>query len=187
MQTHLKIEKMSDGLRMLFRILLTARADCLPTSCPCSSARARAREHLVLMLESSCSSAVELVLVLECSFFGVLARVLVLPMEEDPSLAKPFILRLFAFCSVCRCKIVRQSQFFSRLQALLLCSSTPSLAGLQQQQQLFDIACPTEQPSNKLRLHTLCHGVTDTGIVSWYHLRAVLRLRTSKHDTGRFR
>ena len=25
---------------------------------------------------------------------------------------------------------------------------------------VFDIACLTEQPSNELRLHTLCHGVT---------------------------
>ena len=181
-------------------VCFCARARVLSSSCSralvlvlvlvleCSSVGYRCRtEHEYCRVRVPCSSAVELVLVLECSFFGVLARVLVLPMEEDPSLAKPFILRLFAFCSVCRCKIVRQSQFFSRLQALLLCSSTPSLAGLQQQQQLFDIACPTEQPSNKLRLHTLCHGVTDTGIVSWYHLRAVLRLRTSKHDTGRFR
>ena len=38
---------------------------------------------------------------------------------------------------------------------------------------LFDVACPTEQPSNELRLHTLRHGVTVAGIVSWYHLRAV--------------
>ena len=45
---------------------------------------------------------------------------------------------------------------------------------------LFYIACLTEQPSNKLRLHTLCHEVTVTGIVSWYHLRAVLRVCTSR-------
>ena len=125
MQTHIQVEKMPDELRMLFRTLLTARTDCLPTSCSCSSARVRARVQLLLMLECSrpcscaaraharvlelvlectscpcssargralvvvvvlectscsCSSAVELVLVIECSFFGVLARVLVLPM-----------------------------------------------------------------------------------------------------------
>ena len=49
------LKKMSDGLRMSFRILVTTRTDCLPTSCSCSSARV-------------------LVLVLECSFFGLLER-----------------------------------------------------------------------------------------------------------------
>ena len=40
-------------LRMSFRILLMARTDGLPTSCLCSSARARARVHAVLKLEPS--------------------------------------------------------------------------------------------------------------------------------------
>ena len=68
--------QMPDGLRMLFRILLTARTDCLPTSCSCSSARSRARVlELVLECTScSCSRARARVLVLECSFFGVLER-----------------------------------------------------------------------------------------------------------------
>ena len=57
MQTHIDVKKMSAGLRMSFRNCMTARTDCLPTSCSCSSARARAR-----------------VLVLECSLFGVLER-----------------------------------------------------------------------------------------------------------------
>ena len=39
MQTRIHIKKMSDGLRMSFRILLTARTDCLPASCLCTSAR----------------------------------------------------------------------------------------------------------------------------------------------------
>ena len=53
---------------------------------------------------------------------------------------------------------------------------------------LFDMASLTEQPSSKFRLHTLCHGATVvTGIVSWYYLRAVLRLCTSRHYTGRSR
>ena len=46
---------MSDGLHLSFRILLTARTDCLPNSCSCSSGRIRARVHLVLMLGCSCS------------------------------------------------------------------------------------------------------------------------------------
>ena len=55
MQTHVRGEQISDGLRMSFRILLAAITDCLPTSCLCSSARARAQVHLVLMFECSCS------------------------------------------------------------------------------------------------------------------------------------
>ena len=68
--TH-RLKKMPDGLRISFRILPTARTDCLPTPCSWSSARARARGlHLVLMLEWcavvlswswSCSSAPVLV------------------------------------------------------------------------------------------------------------------------------
>ena len=38
MQTHAQVQKMSHGLRMLFRVLLTPRTDCLATSCSCSSA-----------------------------------------------------------------------------------------------------------------------------------------------------
>ena len=37
MQTHVQVKKMSDGLRMLFRILLTPLTDCLTTSCSCLS------------------------------------------------------------------------------------------------------------------------------------------------------
>ena len=73
MQIHVQVKKMSDGSRMSFRILLTARTDCLPTSRLCSNARARARVHLVLMLERSwpCSRAhvparLHLVVVFEC-------------------------------------------------------------------------------------------------------------------------
>ena len=55
MQTRIHIKKMSDGLRMSFRILLTARTGCLPTSCSCSSARARGLVH-----SSSCSLVVVL-------------------------------------------------------------------------------------------------------------------------------
>ena len=52
-------------------ILLTARTDCLATSCSCSSARACAREHLVLVPSCSCSSTAcswpqARALVLEC-------------------------------------------------------------------------------------------------------------------------
>ena len=50
---------------------------------------------------------------------------------------------------------------------------------------MFDTACLTEQPSNKLRLHTLCHGVTVEGIVSWYHLRAVYGCVFIRVDTIR--
>ena len=32
---------------------------------------------------------------------------------------------------------------------------------------MFDVADLTEPPGNKLRLHTLCHEVTVTEIVSW--------------------
>ena len=61
---------MSDGLRMSFRILLTARTDCLPTAnlvlarelvLVRGAPRARA---LVLVLSCSCSRARALVLVL---------------------------------------------------------------------------------------------------------------------------
>ena len=69
MQTTYGLKKKSDGLRMSFRILLTARTDCLPTSCSFSSAHARARVHLVLW---SCSRARARVLSCSC--------VLVLPM-----------------------------------------------------------------------------------------------------------
>ena len=70
-----QVKKMSGGLRMSFRIMLTARIraqvlvlvhEC--TSCSCSSA-------LVLVLEcTSCSCSCAVVPVLECSFFGVLER-----------------------------------------------------------------------------------------------------------------
>ena len=43
--------------------------------------------------------------------------------------------RFFAFCSVCRCKIGRQGQLFPPTPSLAIFSSTPSLAGTQQQQQ----------------------------------------------------
>ena len=46
---------------------------------------------------------------------------------------------------------------------------------------MFDIACLTEQPGNKLRLHTVCHGFTVTEIVSWYNVRAVSRVYMGKH------
>ena len=83
MQTHIQIKKISDGLRLSFRILLavSASTDCLPTSCSCSSAHARARVHLVLIeCSCSCSSArarVHLVLVLDCCRARVRARVLI--------------------------------------------------------------------------------------------------------------
>ena len=55
MQTHIEVKKMSDGLRMSFRTLLTARTDGLPASCSCSSApRAHARALVVVL---SCSRA----------------------------------------------------------------------------------------------------------------------------------
>ena len=82
MQTHVQVNKMSDGMRMSFRILLTARTDCLPTSCLCSSARTPARVRLVLMPECSCSC--------------FLCRTI--------QTSQVFIFRLFAFCSVCCCK-----------------------------------------------------------------------------------
>ena len=109
MQTHVKVKKMFDGLRMSFRILLTARTDCLPTSCSCWSARARARVHLVLVLECSCScssapraDARVLVVVLECSCF--LCRTI--------QTSQVFVFRLIVRCSVCCCKIVSKGQFF---------------------------------------------------------------------------
>ena len=59
MQTHVRVEKMSDELRMSFRIPLTARTDCLPTSCSCSCSSAP-RSHsrvVVLVLECCCARA----------------------------------------------------------------------------------------------------------------------------------
>ena len=51
---------------------------------------------------------------------------------------------------------------------------------------MFHIACHFEQPSNKRRLHTVCHGGTVTYIVSWYNLRRVARVCTSRRYTRRF-
>ena len=84
LQTHMLVKKMSHGLRMSFRILLTARPDCLPTSFSCSSARSRARVHLVLILECSWSCSrgrgrarVHRVLALECCRARARAPVLI--------------------------------------------------------------------------------------------------------------
>ena len=54
------------------------------------------------------------------------------------------------------------------------------------EQQPLDVACLTERPSNKIWLHTVCHVVTETDLVSWNHLRAVSRACTSRHCARRF-
>ena len=48
------------------------------------------------------------------------------------------------------------------------------------------MACLTEQPGNKLRLRTMCHGVTVEEIGSWCHERAVSRVCTSNHKATIF-
>ena len=83
-QTHIQVKKMSDGLRKSFRILLPDRTDCLPTSRLCWNARARARVHVVIMLECSwpCSRAhvrarLHRFVVFECCRARACARALV--------------------------------------------------------------------------------------------------------------
>ena len=44
-----------------------------------------------------------------------------------------------------------------------------------------DVTRLTEQPGNKLLLHTVCHRVPVTEIVSWYHARTVSRAYTCRH------
>ena len=51
---------------------------------------------------------------------------------------------------------------------------------------LFDIAYLTEQPDNKLWLHTACHGVLVTEIVSWYNVRTLSRVYMSRYCTRNF-
>ena len=75
---------------MSFRILLIARTYCLPTSRLCSNARARARVHLVLMLECSwprsrahVRARLRLVVVSECCRARACARVLVIRRAYD--------------------------------------------------------------------------------------------------------
>ena len=60
MQTHVQVKKMSDGLRMLFRIQLTSRAVCRATSSSCSSAPlavllARGTAHTACFRLSGCT------------------------------------------------------------------------------------------------------------------------------------
>ena len=153
MQTHVQVKKISDGLRMSFRILQTARTDCLPTSCSCSSAPRAHAPVLVLVLSCSWSCSSALVLVLECSRARACSCLLCRKIQTS----QVFIFRLFAFGSVCCCKIVRQGQFFKPqvllcfVQALLghssNCSSSTSASTSksadpqQQHQQLECVAC----------------------------------------------
>ena len=60
MQTYVQVKNVSDGLRMLFRTLLTARTDCMPPPCPCSSDPlavlvARGTAHTACLRRSGCS------------------------------------------------------------------------------------------------------------------------------------